>query len=972
MPFFRKVFLIALIFLPVEILAQSQLPIVPASYGLKNGLPDNNVVDGLFDAQDLLWLGTANGLSCFDGQHFINYSPVDSFFSLLGSAVSSLTRINDSIFVATPGGINKIISSNKQSHVFYKSLPGEHIITLFATRQHHLIGISEKGVCTDFTSGKKVQLSFQATEYFITEDQANRLFISSFQKDYCSIDLNNFQQLTYVKKRDVPNYGLVYLPNSGLLSLNYKGIFINNTTTHQETSFLEVPNVVNGFTEIDKDHFLTIRDFNKVFFHQYAQQKSFEIELLQTRNAIYKKILVNHAGVAVLLTNTGIFCFKLPLPFQRPVPDNLLSDPAMVMVRRAMLELPDGRIMLFSYRGIQIYDPPSEELKVLSAQPATFYTAARIGQLVWIGTDGKGLHCFDLKSNRFIKTVKTNSGLNDEHIFALSPESNGKLLLGYFIPFGLREYDPATDSIKDIDFNYGNIVPAQSRISHITQDQNGHYWVATDKGLFELDANKKYLFRYAAGVGSTQQQFPTNGTNYVLPVSDGHLWVATDNGVLLLNSKERKVEKWISIKENLSGGKCVAVLMDQEKRLWISSYKGLSCYIPESGDVYNFYKEDGLPDDEYNYMASLKTSSGDMYFGGLNGVVQIQPQKFSGNSEQPALALLQVRREGETSDFQLIDIGAIQNGIQLTRSREMLHFLFGFREYINPGYCKYWYRINGLETEWTSLGNTGFLRIWNLPAGKYTLEIKGTNAKGLDAATVLSIPLEVLVPFYQTSFFKFLIGLLVAGIFILFMYQRYQGQKAIRSIKTGMLNDIHDEVGSILTKTAMKAELLNLKMGNQVTELRDIQHYSREAIQSLRNLLWSISSEKMSTQNFQDRMQDWLHFFFADTSFEVTFDNRIPETTFIDSVLVRRNIILIIKELAHNALKHSKGNLFSIVLDKAEGKYCICIQDNGHNEDLSMHDNGFGLNSIRQRAKAIGGSVNFEKRPDGFYTELKF
>ena len=122
--------------------AQQQLPIVPASYGLKNGLADNNVVDGLFDAQDLLWLGTANGLSCFDGLHFINYSPADSVFSLLGTSVSSLARINDSVFVATPGGINKIISSSKKSIVYYRSLPGEKIITLFATRSHHLIGVS--------------------------------------------------------------------------------------------------------------------------------------------------------------------------------------------------------------------------------------------------------------------------------------------------------------------------------------------------------------------------------------------------------------------------------------------------------------------------------------------------------------------------------------------------------------------------------------------------------------------------------------------------------------------------------------------------------------------------------------------------------------------------------------------------------------------------------------------------------------
>lgn len=952
--------------------AQQQLPIVPASYGLKNGLADNNVVDGLFDAQDLLWLGTANGLSCFDGLHFINYTPSDSVFSLMGSSVSSLARINDSIFVATPGGINKIISSSKKSFVYYRSLPGEKIITLFATRSHHLIGISEKGLCTDYTNGKKLQLSFQATEYFVTEDENNRLYVSSFQKDYCAIDANNLVQLAYVKKPDVPNYGLVYKKNTGLLSLNYKGIFINNVNTRQEQPFLEVSNVVNGFTEIDNDHYLTIRDFNKIFYHHNSQQRSYEIELLQTRNAIYKKLLVNNAGVAVLLTNTGIFSFKLPLSFQRPVPDHLLTDPAMVMVRRSMLEQPNGKILLFSYRGIQEYDPETENIRIVLKQPSTYYASARVGDLVWIGTDGKGLHCYDMRSNRVGKIFKTNSGLNDEHIFAMTSERNGKLLLGYFVPFGLREFDPSTGTFTDIDFNYGNIVPAQSRISHIAEDNNGHYWIATDKGLFELDADKRFLFRYAAGPGRSGLQWPVNGCNYVLPVSNDRLWVATDNGILLLNSKDRKVEKWISVKENLSGGKCVSILEDSLKRLWISTYKGLSCCIPETGDVYNFYKEDGLPDDEYNYTASLKTGTGDLYFGGLNGVVRIQPEKWNRSLEKPALALLEVRKEGEGAAFQLIDMTDIQNGIQLTRSKEMLQFMFGFREYINPGYCKYWYRIKGLESNWTSLGNSGFLRLWNLPEGKYTLEIKGTNAKGIDATNMIAIPLEILVPFYQTGLFKLFLVLLAVAVLGLFLYQRYQGQKAIRSIKSAMLNDIHDEVGSILTKTAMKAELLNLKMGNQISELSDIQQYSREAIQSLRNLLWSISSERMSTQNFQDRISDWLRFYFSGTPYEVEFINHIPEAVFIDSVQVRRNIILIIKELAHNTLKHANGTVFRIELSRQDGKYYIEVSDNGTHPDTEVNENGYGLKSIHQRVNSIHGTVQFEKRHYGFHTKIKF
>ncbi len=684
------------------------------------------------------------------------------------------------------------------------------------------------------------------------------------------------------------------------------------------------------------------------------------------------KLLIDNNGAAVLLTNTGIYCFKLPLRFQTLVPDGMLSDQRMVMVRRAMLELPNSNIALFSYRGIQEYNPASGATKIMSINPLVFYTAVLDGTTIWIGTDGKGLFKYNYVSKKIEPAIRTDLGLSAEHIFSICKEPDGKLLLGYFIPFGLREYDPVTYKMTEINFTYGNIVPAQSRISHISRDETGHYWIATDKGLFELDSAKRFLFRYDASANTVNQRLPANGVNYCCHISAAQVWLATDNGIVLLNKQSRRIEQSLGVKENLAGEKCISISEDRRHRLWITSYKGLSCLVPVTGRVYNFYKEDGLPDDEYNYMASLQSTTGMLYFGGLNGVVKIDPDKWNDIGTNPSLHFLLLQKEGEKGELELISEESGMKGLKILRSKEVVEFRFGFCEFINPGYCKYWYRIKGLSETWTALGNTGHLRLWNLPAGNYTVQIRGDNAKGVSAEKFLELPLTVVLPFYQTSFFKFIIVLIVIAVIFLFLWQRYRDQKAIRNIKAGMLNDIHDEVGSILTKTAMKAELLNLKFGNEVKELQEIQQYSREAIQSLRNLLWSISSEKMSTQEFEDRIHDWLHFLFSDTGYKVQFKNKIPDASFIDSVEVRRNIILIIKELAHNTLKHATGDEFNIVLDKSGRKYLCVISDNGKNSDSDINFSGYGLKSIENRVKIIGGSVTFQKNTEGFKTKIIF
>ncbi len=968
--FITSLFLCLILQLP-NAKSQAIMEIVPSAYDLKNGLADNNVVDGLLDEKNLLWLATSNGLSCFDGQYFINYSATNPNFKISSSTVNSITRINTTIYVATNKGIDKIDALSKKSYPVYTAAAEENIVKVFATRQGQLISITAKGNCKNLFSDKKIQLPFQATEYFVAEDEQQRLYISSFQKDFCVIDLSTHQQTNYISKTNNPIYGLLYKKGAGLLSLNFRGIFKYNPFVKKEEPYLQSDDFVNGFTEIDNSSFLTIHDFNKIIYHDQSAA-TYDIKVLLTGNAIYKKMLMDKNGTAILLSNTGIYCFKLPLRFQSIVPDNQIANQPMVMVRRAMLEMPNKKILLFSYRGIQEYDPLSNTSKTISNEPLVNYTAVQDGNTVWIGTDGKGLFKFDYITKKFSSPILSKSALNAEHIFALCKEPDGKLLLGYYIPFGLREYDPITKTLTDIALPYGNAVPTQSRISHISQDETGHYWIATDNGLFELDANKKFLYKYDAATVDDKPHLPSNAVNYCCHVSATQVWVATDNGIALIDKKNRTIIQTVGVKENMPGGKCIAILEDANNRLWISSYKGLSCFIPESKTVYNFYKEDGMPDDEYNYMASLKSSTGELYFGGLNGIVRINPAKWNTIQQKAVLQFTLLQKEIDKGAVDLIAATTAINGIKLMQSKEAMEIRFGFNEFINPEYCKYWYRIKGVDDNWTSLGNDGHLRLWNLPAGEFIVQIKGDNAKGIASNEMLELPISVILPFYQTTYFKLIIALVILIIIALSVWQRYQNQAAIRSIKTGMLNDIHDEVGSILTKTAMKAELLNMKFGNEVKGLEEIQRFSREAIQSLRNLLWSISSEKMSTQEFEDRIKDWMQFVFADTSFEVQFVNQIPDNLFIDSVEVRRNIILIIKELAHNTLKHSNGNEFKILLTKKGKKYSCTVSDNGKNTDENINLGGYGLKSIETRAKKMGGKVKFEKNKNGFTTSIIF
>jgi len=74
-------------------------------------------------------------------------------------------------------------------------------------------------------------------------------------------------------------------------------------------------------------------------------------------------------------------------------------------------------------------------------------------------------------------------------------------------------------------------------------------------------------------------------------------------------------------------------------------------------------------------------------------------------------------------------------------------------------------------------------------------------------------------------------------------------------IRISLSNDIHDEIGSLLTRAAMKVELLRTKTKDQFSELKIVERDLREAVQSFRNILWVLKHEERSMGDLISRIQ---------------------------------------------------------------------------------------------------------------------
>ena len=67
---------------------------------------------------------------------------------------------------------------------------------------------------------------------------------------------------------------------------------------------------------------------------------------------------------------------------------------------------------------------------------------------------------------------------------------------------------------------------------------------------------------------------------------------------------------------------------DRQGRLWLSTNNGLSCFDPRTGQFVNYGVSDGLQSSEFNFGAWYQSTSGELFFGGINGFNAFMPDRL--------------------------------------------------------------------------------------------------------------------------------------------------------------------------------------------------------------------------------------------------------------------------------------------------------------------------------------------------------
>ncbi|MBN1876580.1 MAG: response regulator [Anaerolineae bacterium] len=299
-------------------------------------------------------------------------------------------------------------------------------------------------------------------------------------------------------------------------------------------------------------------------------------------------------------------------------------------------------------------------------------------------------------------------------------------------------------------------------------------------GLIRFDKQTQTFTRYLADPDN-----PTSLSSDAIAAfyqdTSGALWIGTLGGGL--EKFDKASETFTHYAESHNVPAVVNAILEDDAvppYLWLSTDQGIVKFNPRTETIENSYTAaDGLQGDAFLLNSALKTRTGELWFGGVNGVNRFLPSALVTNPYVPPIVLTALT-QGNTPVYPDLAPEYIET-VTLDWRQNFFEFEFVALNYTKPEKNQYAYKLEDVDKDWYIAGSRRFGRYTGLLPGHYTLHIKGSNNDGVWNDQGLSIPITVKPPFWKTWWFYTISTTGILGVIGAIAWSREQKLRAERA-----------------------------------------------------------------------------------------------------------------------------------------------------------------------------------------------
>lgn len=643
---------------------------------------------------------------------------------------------------------------------------------------------------------------------------------------------------------------------------------------------------------------------------------------------------------------------------------------------RIWLAQPNGMIRLEGGETRKLsYNPPELGGRALK-QRFNVVLEARDGN-VWAGFVAGGL--LHLEDGNFQK-VKSAHGLFSSNwdVNTLFEDMEGRLWVGttrgLLRQTGGVNFDRVISStmLKDAD------------IRGIVQAPDGAVWVGSGgHGLVRFSGSVVTEFGPNQGLLSAQA-WP------LLAETNGAIWVGTPAG---LNRIHNGLISVVSDKQGLFDNLAYCLLEDKRGRYWSFGNRGIwrvrkdeinavADGRAEMLHCVRFGTSDGMASIEGNgdqQPNAAHMPNGELWFPTTRGVVRVSPETLHDNESVPLVSIEEVRVDGQLVFYDGQAISATPLKLAPGSGR-VFEVRYTANTFIDSERARFRFRLVGHDTDWREADTSRTTSYTNLRPGPHRFQVKACNSHGYWNEVPAEFAFELLPHFYESWAFHVVallacvaavLGLHTRRVRALHRVQLQRQRQAMDRERSRIAKDLHDELGGNLTGHAFKLANLatQLSAGHpSVYSVEELAGEARNFTEQLRQVVWIVDSERDTLEDLAAYLCQYVPQFLEDAGLRCRLDVPADLDESFLSAEARHQLLLIVKEALHNAVRHAKATEVGLEIRTQLGELTVAIADDGCGlpPDFDPSESaGQGFLSMHERAAVLGARIDIANRPSG-------
>ena len=481
-------------------------------------------------------------------------------------------------------------------------------------------------------------------------------------------------------------------------------------------------------------------------------------------------VLVDRQGATWLGTARGLAVWRAPVrPFTlyrrfRGLEGEISDDRV-----NGMTEGRDGSLWVSTNDGLNRLDPASGRFETYWVsdqrsgppgwppppgpyQDAWWQVLEGSDGTLWVGGKRNGLFRLDHRTGLYRHEMAASRvlgrlapdgeprGFGVRHVYE---DPSGHLWVGT-TGEGLAVRHPETGDWNAIRPVAGDSSLPHPSVNRVFQDAKGRLWVGTDAGVAQMLHPDRAEPTFAALDLGEEVPVWALGESSATP---GDLWIGTVGAGLVRYTPETGRTIRYTTDQGLPSDRIYGVLADGEGRVWASTGDGLVRLDPRTGALAVYNEAHGLQGDAFDLMAFYRSpTTGEMWFGGPNGLSRIDPAGVGVAAYRPPVAFTSVLLRDDRQPGRPLD----GDTLRVAHDDNFLTVQFAALDLTAPRDLRYRYRLVGVDDGWReTTGKRPFATYTALAPGTYRLEVLGANADGVRNDEPIVLTVEVVPAWWQ-------------------------------------------------------------------------------------------------------------------------------------------------------------------------------------------------------------------------------